>query len=90
MNFNISFEQKNASKADIVTGLINMVFEVIGMMTAFASMNDEIKDIVLIGNIACIPVVKEVLNKIEKTHNVKFTIPENPQYAVTLGAILAQ
>ena len=81
---------ENASKADIVIGLVNMVFEVIGMMTAFASLNDEIKDIVLIGNIACIPVVKEVLNKIEKTHNVKFTIPENPQYAVTLGAILAQ
>ena len=78
---------KNASKADIVIGLVNMVFEVIGMMTAFASINDEIKDVVLIGNIASIPVVKDVLNKIEKTHNVKFTIPENPQYAVAIGAI---
>lgn len=78
---------KNASKADIVIGLVNMVFEVIGMMTAFASINDEIKDVVLIGNIASIPVVKDVLNKIEKTHNVKFTIPENPQYAVVIGAI---
>ena len=77
----------NATKADIVIGLVNMVFEVIGMMTAFASINDDIKDIVLIGNIACIPVVKNILNKIEKTHNVKFTIPENPQYAVVIGAI---
>ena len=78
---------KDASKVDIVIGLVNMVFEVIGMMTAFASINDEIKDVVLIGNIASIPVVKDVLNKIEKTHNVKFTIPENPQYAVAVGAI---
>jgi len=78
---------ENATKADIVIGLVNMVFEVIGMMTAFASINDDIKDIVLIGNIACIPVVKDILNKIEKTHNVKFTIPENPQYAVVIGAI---
>ena len=78
---------KDASKADIVIGLLNMVFEVIGMMTAFASINDDIKDIVLIGNIACIPVVKDILNKIEKTHNVKFTIPENPQFAVAIGAI---
>jgi len=77
----------NATKADIVIGLVNMVFEVIGMMTAFASINDDIKDIVLIGNIACIPVVKDILNKIEKTHNVRFTIPENPQYAVVIGAI---
>ena len=78
---------KNATKSDIVIGLVNMVFEVIGMMTAFASINDEIKDIVLIGNIACIPVVKDILNKIEKTHKVKFTVPEDPQFAVALGAI---
>lgn len=78
---------QDATKADMVIGLINMVFEVIGMMTAFASINDDIKDIVLIGNIACIPVVKDVLNKIEKTHNVKFTIPEEPQFAVAIGAI---
>lgn len=80
---------KNASKADIVIGLLNMVFEVIGMMTAFASINDEIKDVVLIGNIASIPVVKDILKKIEKTHNVKFTITENPQYAVAIGAIIS-
>ena len=78
---------EDASKSDIVIGLINMVFEVIGMMTAFASINDDIKDIVLIGNIVSIPVVKDVLNKIEKTHNVKFTIPEEPQFAVAIGAI---
>ena len=57
------------------------------MMTAFASINDNIKDVVLIGNIASIPVVKDVIKKIEKTHKIIFTIPENPQYAVVIGAI---
>lgn len=79
--------KENASKADIVIGLVNMVFEIIGMMTAFASTNDNIKDIVLIGNIVSIPVVKNVLRKIEKTHKVSFIIPEDPQYAVVIGAI---
>ena len=37
---------KNATRADIVLGILNMVFEVIGMMTAFASINDDIKDVV--------------------------------------------
>ena len=78
---------KNASKADIVIGLVNMVFETIGMMTAFATLNDEIKDVVLIGNIVSIPVVKDILSKIEKTHKVSFMIPEEPQYVVVLGAI---
>ena len=79
---------KSASKEDLVTGITNMVFEVIGMMTAFATLNDEIKDIVLIGNIVSIPIVKDILNKIEKTHNVKFIIPEYPQFAVALGAVI--
>lgn len=78
---------EDASKADIVLGILNMIFEVIGMMAAFVSINDEIKDIVLIGNIVKIPVVKEILQKIEKTHKVSFIIPENPQYAVVIGAI---
>lgn len=78
---------KNATRADIVLGILNMVFEVIGMMTAFASINDDIKDVVLIGNIVTLPEVENILRKIEKTHNVSFTIPENPQYAVALGAI---
>lgn len=77
----------NATKADIVLGLLNMVFETIAMMTAFASINDEIKDIVLIGNILVIPAVKDIIRKINKTHRINFTIPENSQYAVIIGAI---
>jgi type II pantothenate kinase len=80
---------EGASKSDIVIGLINMVFEIIGMMTAFASINDNIKDIVLIGNIVSIPVVKDVLRKIEKTHKISFIVPEEPQFAVAIGAIQA-
>ncbi len=78
----------DANRADIVLGILNMVFEVIGMMTAFASINDTIKDIVLIGNIVEIPVVKEILKKIEKTHRLNFIIPEEPQYVVVKGAVM--
>lgn len=79
--------QEDANKSDVVLGIVNMVFEVIGMMTAFASINDDIKDIILIGNITCIPVVKDVMKKIEKTHGLSFIIPENAQYGVAIGAI---
>lgn len=75
------------SKEDIVLGILNMIFEVIGMMAAFASINDKIKDIILIGNIVKIPQIKDILLKIEKTHNVSFIIPEEPQFAVAIGAI---
>lgn len=77
----------DASKEDIVTGIVNMIFEVIGMMTAFATINDDTKDVILIGNIVTIPIVKDILNKIVKTHNLNFIVPENPQYGVAIGAV---
>ena len=73
---------------DIAIGIINMIFEVIGMMVAFASINSDIKEAVLIGNIVDLPGVKEILKKIEFTHNVKFVIVDNVEYAVALGAII--
>lgn len=79
--------EKDSSKEDIVIGLVNMIFEVIGMMVAFYTINSEIKEAVLIGNITALPGVKDILDKIENTHKVKFYIPENAEFAVTLGAI---
>lgn len=78
---------KNAKKEDILIGFINMIFEVIGMMATFATINSDIKDIVLIGNITVLPVVKEILKKIENTHNVKFSVYDDAEYAVALGAV---
>lgn len=79
---------KNSKKEDIAIGMVNMVFEVIGMIAAFATINVNVKDIVLIGNITTLPHIQEMLKKIEYTHKVKFIIPENAPYAVALGATL--
>lgn len=79
--------EEEATPSDIVLGVVHMVFEVVGMMTAFASKNDTIRDVVLIGSITTIPNVKGILKRIEQLHNITFTIPENPQYAVVLGAV---
>lgn len=79
--------EDDAKKEDIVIGLVNMIFEVIGMMSAFATINSDIKDIVLIGNITVLPSVSEMLKKIEFTHKVKFVVVSDAEYAVALGAI---
>lgn len=78
---------KDAKKEDILIGFINMIFEVIGMMAAFATINSEIKDVVLIGNITVLPRVEEILKKIEFTHGIKFSVYDDAEYAVALGAI---
>lgn len=79
----------DTKKEDIVIGLINMIFEVIGMMSVFITSKSDIKEVVFIGNITVIPGVKYVLDRIEKVQNIKFTVPENTEFAVVLGAIEA-
>ena len=79
--------EKDAKKEDVVIGLINMIFEVIGMMAVFITSIKDIKDVILIGNITVIPGVRYVLDRIEKVQNINFIVPENTEFAVVLGAI---
>ena len=79
--------EEDSKDEDIVIGLINMIFEVIGMMTVFITSNMNVNDVILIGNITVLPGVKYVLDRIEKVQNVKFIVPENSEFAVVLGAI---
>lgn len=79
--------EEDAKKEDIVLGIVNMIFEVIGMMVAFSSINLDFKDAVLIGNIAALPMVDDILRKIEFTHGINFIVPEDAEFAVAIGAI---
>ena len=78
---------KDVKKEDIVIGLINMIFEVIGMMAVFITSKKDVKDVIFIGNITVIPGVRYVLDRIEKVQNINFIVPENTEFAVVLGAI---
>lgn len=77
----------DSKKEDIVLGLLNMIFEVIGMMAVFATLNSNIKNIVVIGNITVIPAVKDIIEKLEKLHKVNFILSSEAEFAVVLGAI---
>ena len=78
---------ENASQEDLVLGIVNMVFEVIGMMAVFALKNDSIKDVILIGNIVSIPRIEEILDRIKTIHNINFILPNDPGYGTAIGAI---
>lgn len=72
---------------DIILGIVNMIFETIGVMAALIAKGNQINKIIAIGHIAKIPYAKEVLKKIEKLHNMEFIIPENAEYMTALGAV---
>ena len=78
----------DSSREDKVLGFVNMVFEVIGMMVAFAAVKSDCKDAILIGNIVAIPGVKEILRKIEFTHKMNFIVLDDVEFSVALGAVI--
>lgn len=86
---NFGLMDDRATKADIALGLINMVFETIGMMAIFAARNYSIKDIVLTGNLSGVSQAPSVFNTLNTMFDMNFIIPENSRYGTVIGAALA-
>lgn len=79
-----------ASKADIALGIINLVFQTIGMMSVFASRINNIKDIVLTGNLTNVPQAKDIFDRLGKLFGATFHIPLNAEFATAVGAALLE
>ena len=78
--------KNTANKADMVLGLINMVFQTVGMLSVFACANSKIKDIVITGSMATLPQAKRIFDEIGALYNLNFIIPCNAAYATAIGA----
>ena len=78
----------DATKEDLSLGIINMVFQTIGMLSAFALRNDDIKDVVLIGALASLPHGRQILDAIEEISDVRFFVPDEAPFGTAIGAAL--
>lgn len=76
-----------ATKSDIALGIINMVFQTIGMMAAFNARNLG-KDVVLTGSLTKIPQARAIFDELQAVTGVKFLIPEHAEFATAAGAAL--
>lgn len=79
-----------ATTGDLALGVINMVFETIGMIGMFASRNAGTKNIVLTGNMTSLPQSKEIFANLNKLFDLNFIIPENAVFATAHGAALTK
>ena len=77
------------SSADLAAGVLNMVFQTIGMMAVFACRNENMKDVVLTGTLSQVPSAKKVFEMLHSMHGVNFIIPKNAIYATATGAALS-
>ena len=80
-----------ATKEDIALGILNMVYETVGMVSIFASRSVGDKKIVLTGNLTRLDYCREkaeFFNNMKSTYGVDFIIPENSEYATVIGTAL--
>ena len=75
--------------ADLAVGVLNMVFQTVGMMAVFACRNEEMKDVILTGTLSQVPQAQQVFQALRKMHGVNFIIPKNAIYATATGAALS-
>ena len=77
-----------ATKGDLALGIINMVFESVGMLAVFAARSKGINDVILTGNLTRLPQAKTIAETFSTLFGLKFTIPENAEFATAIGASL--
>ena len=80
--------QANASREDIALGLIGLVLQSIGSATILSSLNSDIRDFVLIGNLSLLPQCELLFPVMEKIYDVRFIVPKNSEYCTAIGAAL--
>lgn len=78
-----------AHKADVALGILNMVFESIGMLGVFAAKRVGTNDVVLTGNLTTIPQSEIVFGKLSEMYGINMIFPENARYATVVGTALA-
>ena len=86
---NFGLMDDRATKADIALGIINMVFETIGMVSIFAARNYKTRDVVLTGNLSGVSQAPAIFETLNRMFDMNFIIPENSRFGTVIGAALA-
>lgn len=76
------------SAEDFAAGIVNMVFQTVGMLALFAARAEHDATVIVVGNTMQIPSAKDVLDRLYPIYGIRFIIPELAQYATALGAAL--
>jgi type II pantothenate kinase len=79
-----------ASKDDIALGIINMVYQVIGVISVFAAKSRNLETVIVSGNGSNNQIGKKILEDISRMYNINFEFPSNAEYATAIGAALSE
>jgi len=80
-----------ATKDDLALGIMNMVYETIGMVSIFAARSVGVDNIVLTGNLTRLSFCKDkfdYFNSMRSTYGVNFVMPKRAEFATVIGTAL--
>ncbi|MDF2678365.1 MAG: pantothenate kinase, acetyl-CoA regulated [Bacillota bacterium] len=83
---NFGHIKSDATKEDIALGVINMVFQTIGMLAVFACLDSPIRDVVLTGALTSLPQTKSVFEEVSKLYSINFIVPPYAVFSTAIGA----
>lgn len=78
-----------AGKNDLLKGILNLVFQTIGMMAVLAAKAEKDKDIVISGNLIKVPQAAKTFSELSKLYGVNFHMPKHAQYCTAIGAAIS-
>jgi type II pantothenate kinase len=78
-----------AKDGDIALGVVNMVYQVIGMMSVFAAKSRNTDRVIVTGNGSDNPIGKAILAAITGMYQVHFEYPRDAAYTTAIGAALS-
>lgn len=77
-----------AKDGDVALGILNMVFETVGMLALFAARAKGVTDIVLTGNLTNVSYAKTAFDGLSSMFGVRFLIPENARFSTVIGTAI--
>ena len=78
-----------ATKEDIAIGIINLTYQVIGMVSVFAAKSKNNNTVVITGNGSNNPIGQRILTDVSGMYNIDFEFPADAEYATAIGAALS-
>lgn len=81
-----------ATPNDKALGIINLIFQTIGVISLFASSATGIKDIVVTGKLGNVDTGKTIIKRLTefKAFDGQFVFPDKSEYSTALGAAISQ
>ena len=79
-----------AKKEDLALGIVNMVYQVIGVISVFAAKSRNADCVLITGNGSKNLIGRAILEDISRLYNIRFEFPQDAEYATAIGAALSE